>query len=220
MGCIPRTQYPLDLPAGLVNTVHMVAPETDTRTRLLEQAREVYLEGGAANFSLREVARRVGVSAAAVYRHYDGKDALLGAVCQEGFRTFSSYLLRALAETTPAARLRAASDYYLRFAIENPHDYRVIFMSSVEDIGLRASKSGGPETSPTFQFLVDRVRECMDAHVIATGDATEIAATIWAHVHGLASLRLSGHLHSVGDDAAFAAFFRRSTDRLFQGFAA
>src|SRR5690349_913586 len=108
----------------------MPAPETsDTRARLLEHAREVYLEGGTAHFSLREVARRVGVSAAAVYRHFDNKEALLGAVCEEGFRTFSSYLLRALAEPTPLGRLQSAGDFYLRFATENPHDYRVIFMS-------------------------------------------------------------------------------------------
>jgi AcrR family transcriptional regulator len=44
---------------------------TETRALLLEHARELYLEGGPAAFSLREVARRVGVSAAAVYRHFD-----------------------------------------------------------------------------------------------------------------------------------------------------
>ena len=66
----------------------MTLEEPNTRTRLLAHAREVYLEGGAAHFSLREVARRVGISAAAVYRHFDSKDALLGAVCEEGFRTF------------------------------------------------------------------------------------------------------------------------------------
>jgi AcrR family transcriptional regulator len=176
----------------------------------------VYLEGGVANFSLREVARRAGVSAAAVYRHFDDKEALLAAVCEEGFRTFSGYLLRALAEKTPLARLRTAGDLYLRFAVENPHDYRVIFMS----VGLALDKIVvSRETSPTFTFLVDRVRECIEAGDLAAGDPVEIAATIWAHVHGLASLRLSGHMDSVGDAKAFALFFRSSTDRLLQAYA-
>jgi AcrR family transcriptional regulator len=192
---------------------------SETRARLLEHARAVYLEGGAAHFSLREVARRVGVSAAAVYRHFDNKEALLTAVCEEGFRTFASYLMRALAETTPLARLRASGALYLRFALENEHDYRVIFMSTVTDLGLASTQQPLQETSPTFQFLVDRVRECVAAGVLAPGDANEMAATIWAHVHGLASLRLSGHLGSVGDDEAFAAFFQGSVDRLLQGFA-
>lgn len=198
----------------------MVADDgSTTRTRLLERAREVYLEGGAAHFSLREVARRVGVSAAAVYRHFDGKEVLLAAVCEEGFRTFSSYLLRALAEPTPMGRLRAAGDCYLRFATDHPHDYRVIFMSSVAELRPGGAKAPLPTASPTFQFLVDRVRECTEAGSLAHGNADEMAATIWAHVHGLASLRLCGQLDSVGDDAAFAAFFRRSTDHLLGGLA-
>jgi AcrR family transcriptional regulator len=199
----------------------MVAADdgADTRERLLRHAREVYLEGGAAHFSLREVARRVGISAPAVYRHFDSKEALLGAVCEEGFRTFSSYLLRALEAPTPLERLRAAGDYYLRFALENAHDYRVIFMSDVAALGGTAKRVNPRDTSPTFQFLVDRVRECIVARDLAPGDASDIAGTIWAHVHGLASLRLSGHLGSVGDDRTFAAFFRRSTDHLLAGFA-
>jgi AcrR family transcriptional regulator len=191
----------------------------DTRTRLLTQARAVYLEGGAAHFSLREVARRVGISAAAVYRHFDSKDALLGAVCEEGFRTFLGYLLRSLGEKTPLARLRATGDLYLRFALENEHDYRVIFMSSVADIAPGTGQVDPATTSATFLFLVDRVRECTASGDLREGDPTAMAASIWAHVHGLASLRLSGHLASAGDDAAFAAFFRQSTDALLAGLA-
>lgn len=199
----------------------MVAADdsADTRARLLRYAREVYLEGGAAHFSLREVARRVGISAPAVYRHFDSKEALLSAVCQEGFRTFSTYLMRSLAASTPLERLRSTGDYYLRFALENVHDYRVIFMSDVTALDGEAEPVDPRETSATFQFLVDRVRECIVARDLAPGDASEIAGTIWAHVHGLASLRLSGHLAAVGDDRTFAAFFRRSTDHLLAGFA-
>ncbi len=196
----------------------LAADSSDTRARLLAHARDVYLEGGPASFSLREVARRSGVSAPAVYRHFDGKEALLGAVCGEGFRIFSSYLLRSLGEATPKGRLLAAGDQYRLFALENPRDYRFIFMSTAEDLGLTA----GPPTSvnsATFQFLVDRTNECIASRDLAPGDAAEIAAVIWAHVHGLASLRLSGHLAPAGDDAAFATFFRQSVERLLLGLA-
>jgi AcrR family transcriptional regulator len=196
------------------------AQTIDTRTRLLERARDVYLAAGPAGFSLREVARRSGVSAAAVYRHYDGKEALLAAVCAEGFRVFSSYLLRSLEAKTPFERLRAAGDHYRAFALENPRDYRVIFMTSADEaIAAGARKRADKQTSPTFQFLVDRVTECMQHKHLARGDATEVAAVIWAHVHGLVSLRLCGHLAAAGDDAAFARFFRASTDRLLAGLA-
>lgn len=196
--------------------------EMDTRARLLEHGRDLYLAVGPARFSLREVARRAGVTAPAVYRHFDSKEALFDAVCEEGFRVFSGYLLRALAEKTPLARLRAAGDHYLRFGLENPRDYRVIFMRGGDELGALPAKRGkreAYETAPTFQFLVDRVRECIAQKELAKGDPVEMAAVIWAHVHGLVSLRLSGHLEAAGDDAAFAKFFRRSTDALLAGLA-
>ncbi len=192
---------------------------TDTRTRVLRHARDVYLEAGPAHFSLREVARRVGISAAAVYRHFDHKDALLSAVCREGFLIFSGYLMRALAEPTPLQRLRSSGALYCQFALENPHDYRVIFMTPAEPSAPEACPQAPPEASPTFQFLVDRVRECVNDGKLAQGDEVETAAVIWAHVHGLVSLRLSGHFGSLGDDAAFAIFFQASTDRLLRGLA-
>jgi AcrR family transcriptional regulator len=165
---------------------------------------------------LREVARRAGVSAPAFYRHLDGKGALLGAVCNEGFRLFGSYLMRALREPTPMARLRKSGLLYLHFALENPRDYRVIFMTALDEPGLARAK-GAADAPPTFQFIVDRARECMDAGDLARRDATEVAAVIWAHVHGLVSLRLSGHMAPVGDDAAFEDFYMRSTDALLAG---
>jgi hypothetical protein len=61
------------------------------------------------------------------------------------------------------------------------------------------------------------VRDCIAGGSLAGGDPSEMAASIWAHVHGLAALRLSGHMRAVGDDEAFAAFFRSSTDHLLGG---
>ncbi|MDB4933309.1 MAG: Transcriptional regulator, TetR family [Labilithrix sp.] len=190
--------------------------EGDTRARLVVAARDLFLEGGAASFSLREVARRVGLSAAGVYRHFDGKEALVAAACMQGFTVFSSYLVRALDAPDPLARLLATGDQYRRFALGNPLDYRFIFMSAAEDI----HKGDGPATGPpssTFRFLVDRVRECMDARVLVKADAEKVALVIWAHVHGLVSLRLSGHLSALGDDEAFAAFYGGSVEGLLRG---
>lgn len=194
------------------------AEPIETRARLLDAGRAVYLEGGAAAFSLREVARRVGVSAPAVYRHFENKEALLAAVCEDGFRTFGLYLMRSLGAKTPLDRMRACGTQYLRFALERPHDYRVIFMSELVALGFTEKIPSDHESAATFLFLVDRVRECQAAKVFAKGDETEIAAMIWAHVHGLASLRIAGRLAPVGDDAAFARFFERSVDRFLSSF--
>jgi AcrR family transcriptional regulator len=192
----------------------MTADGAQTRSRLLAEARDLYLEVGFAGFSLREVARRTRVSAPAVYRHFEDKEALLREVCSEGFRIFSSYLLRALGASTPRARLLASAEQYLRFGLENPRDYRVIFMGEAQDMTLTPPRKNAENRDPTFQFLVDRVRECMEAGVLKNGDADEIARIIWSHVHGLTSLRLSGHM---ADAPHFERFYMHAVEKLIAG---
>lgn len=200
----------------------MVHEQEGTRAQLLAAARNLYLEEGPAHFSLREVARRVGVSAAAVYRHFDGKEALVGAACTQGFLVFSSYLVRALEVSTPLGRLLATGDQYRLFALENPLDYRFIFMNAPDSEATPKKVCPDPPTDgrpqdSAFRFLVDRVQECIDARVLGRGEARELAVLIWAHVHGLVSLRLSGHLGTWETDEAFGAFYQKSVSRLLTG---
>ena len=194
----------------------MTRPGEDTRARLREIARDLYLDSGLAGFSLREVARRAGVSAPAVYRHFDSKAALLADVCAEGFRIFASYLVRSLEASSPKERLSKATELYLRFGLEHPVDYRVIFMGAET---LEGTEERDPASSPTFRFLVDRVEECIRAKVLRRGDSVRIATTIWAHVHGLTSLRIGGQLGAIGDEEAFARFYQSSVDHLLAGLA-
>lgn len=194
----------------------MTAVGDETRARLLTESRDLYLDVGFARFSLREVARRSGISAPAVYRHFESKEALLREVCAEGFRIFSSYLLRALGEANARRRMAATADQYRRFAHEHPRDYRVIFMGAAEDVALAPPRKTG-QREPTFQFLVDRVRECMQEGVLRQGDPDETALLVWSHVHGLVSLRLSGHMARVGGEADFKVFYEQAVDQLLSG---
>lgn len=198
---------------------------SDTRGLLITAARDLFLEAGEPGFSLREVARRVGISPAAVYRHFDGKEALIFAACTQGFAVFSSYLVRALAAATPLQRALASCEQYRAFGLENPRDYRFIFMSPAEQVhppkeatSQRMADPALPQNS-TFQFLVDRIRECMDDGVIAQADTRQTAVLVWAHLHGLVSLRLAGLLGPIGDDQEFAEMYDHSVNRLFRALA-
>ncbi len=194
----------------------------DARALLLTAARDLFLETGVSDFSLREVARRVGISPAAVYRHFEHKEALITAACTQGFQIFSSYLVRALSAPTPLGRLLAAGEQYRAFGLENPLDYRFIFMSPAEQVCVPqdAQDVQAAQALPqysTFRFLVDRVSECMAAGVLEADRAEPVAVFIWAHVHGLVSLRLATHLDWLGDDRAFAEHYRDSVARLLRG---
>jgi AcrR family transcriptional regulator len=225
---VPRTKISALPTPGKTNARgrRFVPGPEDTRAALLASARDLFLQSGPTQFSLREVARRVGVSAAAVYRHFENKDALLFAACTQGFERFLAYLVRALGAPTALERLLATGEQYRLFGMENPLDYRFIFMSSAETISQRLgpsseyrSKDGVPQ-GLTFRLLIDRVSECMDASVIAKGDPQLVALRIWAHVHGLVSLRLSGHLAALGGDCEYAEFYRASVAGLLRGLAA
>ncbi|HEX7662884.1 MAG TPA: TetR/AcrR family transcriptional regulator [Polyangiaceae bacterium] len=192
----------------------MVAATEDTKARLLAEARDSFLEVGLAKFSLREVARRAGVSAAAVYRHFADKEALFHQVCGKSLEIFYSYLVKSLAAKTPRGRIDLCAKQYLAFGLENPRDYRLIFMGDREHYGDHEFKV--EDRGPTYQFLMDRVRECMDAGDFRQADVDQTAATIWAHVHGLVSLRLAGQLANL-TDAKFAAFYESSTKQLLAG---
>ena len=160
-----------------VNTVNWMGTEDD----ILRCARDVYVEHGLAGLSMRAVASCAGVSATAIYRHFAGKEELLGAVCAQGFELFGRYLARGLKGATSRARLDLTGEGYFDFALENRAFYVVMFMSPREHLGYqKLGERIQEESAPTFRFLVDRVRECMADGALAPGDPEGAALSIWA----------------------------------------
>lgn len=186
-----------------------------TEADILRCARDLYLREGFAGLSMRAVADCAGVSAPAIYRHFENKEALVTAVCIEGFRIFGAYLARGLRGADARERLDLTGKAYCDFGLEQRGYYVIMFMTPREQLGYEAmSAKARDEAAPTFQFLVDRVRECMDERVLAKGDPRATAFRIWAYVHGLVSLWITGADREFADAAAFRAFFTESTRHL------
>ena len=76
-----------------------------TERHILDAARDLYLEQGLQGLPMRKVADTVGISATAIYRHFDNRETLVLAICEEGFRRFGEYLYRGLRGETPLERL-------------------------------------------------------------------------------------------------------------------
>ena len=185
----------------------------ETRERILHESRELLREQGLLGFSMRGVAERVGVTATALYRHFEDKDALLASLLEQGFETFTRYLLRSLSGRTPLERFRMSGRAYFDFALEHPRDYALMFMTP-KDLGLLAvSEQGQAKMSAAFVFLVDRLKECIEAGVFARLDPDGAALNVWAEVHGLASLRLNGQLEQL-DGPAFRERIEFMLDRI------
>lgn len=156
---------------------------------LVEAAAQLAVERSPARLSLREVARRVGVSEAAPYHYFRNRAALLAAVADEGYRTFDTVLSAAMSESAdPVRRLGALAASYVRFAIDRPHYFTVLFRSVAD-----APRARVPSRLP-HQQLLDAARAARVASGHDDADAAAAAAMMWAVPHGLALLYLDGLL--------------------------
>lgn len=188
---------------------------SEQRDRILSCACEMYLQDGLDGFSMRKLARALGVTAPALYRHYESKERVLLDVVGEAYRTLIQYLHRALQGRTPEDRFRMAGDGFLDFALEHPRYYEVLFMG-VELLAVEAVRAEAAEHGCAVgQFWNDRVREAIGAGLLKEADPEEIGVTLWAHAHGLVSLYLKGMLPM--DPHAFRAVVKGSTARLLNG---
>jgi AcrR family transcriptional regulator len=188
---------------------------SDLRGRILDCALDLYLEHGLKGLSMRHVGESLGVSATAIYRHYRNKEDLLHNVLGEAVKVFGSYLFTALSGKTPEERFQRGGEAYLDFALEKSKYYEVIFMAPSQLGGDSLPEDLRERSTATFQFLVDRVQECMESGYIRKDDANAVSMTIWAHTHGLVSIYLAKKWPL--DEAGFRRLYGESTERIMQG---
>jgi AcrR family transcriptional regulator len=167
----------------------------DTRDGLLQAARALIDSQGVGAVTMRKVATDCGVSATAIYRHFDDKDALLAALLVESFGRFHRYLIDSERPRTALMRFRRIAQCYFDFSQECPHDYRLIFMTNGESLGFhRLDEAQMGQVNGTFGLLVRRISECQDAGIFRDDEPRLVGAHVWAAFHGLASLLLTGGL--------------------------
>lgn len=192
---------------------------SEQRENILVHACDLFLSDGFEGFSMRKLARAVGVTAPALYRHYDSKEALLHDILSEAYRRLAQYLYDSLEGATPAERFRMAGEGYLTFAIENPRLYNAIFVSP-HLVGLAEIPDEiAAQGCAIGRFWNDRIRECMDAGLLRREDPEQVGLTLWAHAHGMVSL-YTRRLLAPGSDVdpdVFRTMYRDSVRRLFEG---
>ncbi|GCD75088.1 TetR family transcriptional regulator [Acetobacter pasteurianus NBRC 3299] len=157
-------------------------------------------------FTLREVARRTGVSHAAPYKHFRDKEMLLRELAQIGFFRLGETMMAAISSNQSSSRMQfvAAAQACIEFALCNPGLYRLMFSSD-------ADKTIDPELQSTamntFGILLKLLEEGQHNGSFRPVAINAQAAASWAQVHGLAMLAISGQLleEKVGSDPVEAA---------------
>jgi AcrR family transcriptional regulator len=167
----------------------------DLRQALIEAALELVSEKDVDSLSLREVARRVGVSHAAPYRHFADKEALLAAVAQEGFQMLHHTLEIVLhkAPLDPLKRLQEIGVTYVDFALEHSSHYRLMF-GAYGATSAQQNPELAQAATQAFMVLVNCVETGQQAGVIRVDDSKQLALAAWALTHGLAMLLMDGQI--------------------------
>ncbi|MET0555222.1 MAG: TetR/AcrR family transcriptional regulator, partial [Vicinamibacteria bacterium] len=174
----------------------------DLRRELLDQALRLVDEKGPAALTLRETARRAGVTEAAPYRHFRSKDALVAALAAEGFQSLFERTERALARAgaVPRARLIALGTAYVRLARDRPAHFHVMFGREIA--GSHGFREVRAAAQACFAALLREVADAQRAGTLRGRDPRGPARARWCALHGHAALQVEGRRARPGWSAA------------------
>ncbi len=185
-----------------------------TPDAIADAAYHIYAAQGLPGLSMRNVASRIGVTATALYRHFDGKDALIEAVSERGFHLFAAELLRKPVARNSRRRVLQIMDRYRDFAFERQELFRLMFATPRRRLR-RFPADFSAHRSPVFDSLRRAVEQAQAEGVIRRGGSLEITLDLWAHAHGLISLYQVGRFAE--GPRSFTGLYRRSLDRFLRG---
>jgi AcrR family transcriptional regulator len=166
----------------------------DLRRVLIDAALKLAEEGGPEAVSVREAARRAGVSPGAPFRHFDSRAALMTAVAEEAQRRFRAEIGAALMEAPirdPLLRFRALGLAYLRWAIKNPAHFEIISSGRHfdHDAAAALSRDNNELIALTEQMLAD----ASAAGGLRAADLRAVQIAGRALVYGFARMKIDGH---------------------------
>jgi AcrR family transcriptional regulator len=166
----------------------------DLPAALLAAVQEAITDDGVSGVSLRDVARRAGVSHSAPAHHFGSKAGLLMAFAAEGFRLLAQAIrgeVASQAAADAAAQVAAVGQAYVRFAVSHPAHFEVMF-------GQDALIPGDRELTAARKAVYDLLTEAIDrAHQagrLPEHSADLVAISAWSLVHGLATLLITGRI--------------------------
>ena len=165
---------------------------TDLRQKVLNASLTLIKEGGLDRLSMREVARKAGVSHQAPYHYFEDREAILASIAGEGFSKLEQSLVRAAAEAgaEPIKAVEGMGRAYIEFAMRHPAYFQVMFRADA--VPLDRYPDARKREDEAFGKLVEGIGQAFANHPAKV--RREMATACWAMVHGLATLILEGSL--------------------------
>jgi AcrR family transcriptional regulator len=161
----------------------------DVRRLVLDAALDIITSSGAESLSMREVARRAGVSHQAPYHYFGDRSGIFAAISEEGFSALAG-AFRDVQESTISAA-KAGFIAYLDFARSHVGHFRVMFRQDI--CGVQENEETATAASSAFDELLQMVARTIGSSIDQKAAHT-FAFTMWSHAHGLATLVIDGPL--------------------------
>jgi AcrR family transcriptional regulator len=164
------------------------------QTSIMDAARELFVNKGVEAVSMREIAKRIGYSATAIYLHFKDKESLLRAICEADFLSLSSALNDIFTIPDSLERMVALGQSYATFALTYPNHYQLMFMTRhpTNHPKNHAIEQNNAEQNAYLQLKTVVAAAHQDGRFRENlTDVNLIAQTIWAAMHGVCALQIT-----------------------------
>jgi AcrR family transcriptional regulator len=162
----------------------------EVKDLILSAAREIFLEEGYENTSIRKIATKIEYSPGVIYLHFRDKNELLLALHDKAFECKMEALFHSVQNIPdPMERLAATGRAYLQYGIENPKDYELMFILSCTMEALAVKHEFWKDGAQAIGMLKHNIVECMEAGYFKKDiDPDAVSLMLWGQVHGLVTL--------------------------------
>jgi AcrR family transcriptional regulator len=170
--------------------------KTELRGRIMEAARRLFAEQGYEAVSMRRIAEAIEYSPTAIYVHFQDKAALLREICREDFGRLAVVFNELAAIEDPVQRIGRIGEAYVKFAVMYPNHYRLMFMTQRPPLEMDEeilARKGRPDAD-AYAFLRAAVAQAIAQGRVRPGvsaDVELLTQTLWAGMHGVASLEIT-----------------------------
>lgn len=163
------------------------------RQEIMDAARELFVNEGYANVSMRKIADKIGYSATTIYLYFKDKNDLLHQICEQTFARLAHNIIsiQQLSDK-PLEKLRSGLREYIYFGLKHPSQYEIVFITPLPiDIEKEFEETNG---KIAFDTLRKVITECISVNILKNNDVELLSQTLWCGIHGVTSLLIK-HEH-------------------------
>ena len=169
--------------------------KSETRDKILDAARELFITEGYEGVSMRRVADKIEYSPTAIYVHFADKNELFRDLCHRDYARLAEVFQSSVISTDPVERLKQIGAIYIDFGTHNPNHYKFMFMTPhpAHELDETDRETVGNPEKDAYAFLKWAVQQAIDAGCFRedVNDAEMVSQTLWASVHGVISLHIA-----------------------------